>query len=278
MVGADHHLVDQRLLDPAVPRRPTEHLRAKSTRPPQLDGADRWQMFTTHHLAADLAGHRALPDHPAHPAAEDLRPGLPVLAWAAAPTRPWCWCSTSTSRPSCTTRAATPRPIAVALFVIVIAFSVLQFQALRARGAAMSAAADTQRSPAVDAPAAAARIARHRRRSCSRSSRVIFAVDLVLPALLGARHQLQDRRRGGRPGIRSVARDVRRSTATSTSSRTRICRSGTSTRSSPRSRSPSSSSSWRACCGYAISQLRFPGPTAALVRSSSRASWSRCRR
>ena len=31
------------------------------------------------HLAADLAGDGALPDHPAHPAAQDLRPGLPVL-------------------------------------------------------------------------------------------------------------------------------------------------------------------------------------------------------
>ena len=43
-----------------------------------LDGATRWQMFTAHHLAADLAGHRALPDHPADPAAQDLRPGLSV--------------------------------------------------------------------------------------------------------------------------------------------------------------------------------------------------------
>ena len=32
--------------------------RARSTRPPSLDGAGRWPQFTPHHLAADLAGDR----------------------------------------------------------------------------------------------------------------------------------------------------------------------------------------------------------------------------
>jgi ABC-type glycerol-3-phosphate transport system permease component len=49
-------------------------------------------------------------------------------------TRPrWCWCSTSTSRRFQKIAAASPATIAVALFVIVVVFSVLQYQVLGSR-------------------------------------------------------------------------------------------------------------------------------------------------
>ena len=107
----------------------------------ELDGATRWQIFRADHLAADLAGDGALPHDPADPAAQDIRSGLPVFASADARRRRWCWCSTSTSRRSSTTMAAMRATIAVSLFVIVVAFSVLQFQVLRATRRAMNARA-----------------------------------------------------------------------------------------------------------------------------------------
>ena len=87
-----------------------------------------------HHLAADLAGDRALPHHPADPAAQDLRPGLSVRATAAARRRPWCWCSTSSEQAFQKNQGGYGATVAVALFVIVVVFSVLQFQVLRVRG------------------------------------------------------------------------------------------------------------------------------------------------
>ena len=131
--GAADDLVDQRLLHPAVPRRPAQHS-ARTLRGGRARRRHALAVVRQHHLAADLAGDGAVPDHPAHPAAEDLRPGVPVRARAAGPMPRWCWCSTSTSRRSRRTRAAMPPTIAVALFVIVVAFSVLQFQLLRMRG------------------------------------------------------------------------------------------------------------------------------------------------
>ena len=45
----------------------------------ELDGATRWQQFTPHHLAADLADHGAGRDDPAYSATEDFRSDLPVF-------------------------------------------------------------------------------------------------------------------------------------------------------------------------------------------------------
>ena len=77
-----------RLQRAAVHRRPAQHLdrdlrggRARRRRP--LDAVP------PHHLAADLAGHGAGAHHPAHPAAQDLRPGLSVLARRPRRRRRW---------------------------------------------------------------------------------------------------------------------------------------------------------------------------------------------
>ena len=131
--GPDHRVVDQWPVYPPLPRGTEEHPR-RNLRSGRAGRRQSLAGLPEHHLAADLAGHRALPDHPAHPADENLRSGLPVLDG-----RPHA--GDHGPRPvhlrpgaSCTTRAATAATIAVALFVIVIALSVLQFQALRARG------------------------------------------------------------------------------------------------------------------------------------------------
>ena len=57
-----------------IPRELYEAARARRRRPLGPVPVD--------HLAADLAGHRAGPDHPAHPAVEGLRPGLSARAAA----------------------------------------------------------------------------------------------------------------------------------------------------------------------------------------------------
>ena len=138
--------------------------------------------------------------------------------------------------------------VAVALFVIVVAFSVLQFQAAARRGATMTDATRVGRSPAGrrtrrirDLGAMAAHPAhRHRRRH------------LVLPALLGARHQLQARGRG-----RSARHRACCPTAPTLDAyvyvhrQLEICRSGTSTRSITSVGVTVLVVVMAACCGYA---------------------------
>ena len=109
--------------------------RPRSTRPRRSTAPPAGTQFRAHHLAADLAGDRAGAYHPADPAAQDLRPGLSVRAGRPHRRRRWCWCSTSIEQAFQKNQGgygAADRGRAVR--AIVVAFSVLQFQLLRARG------------------------------------------------------------------------------------------------------------------------------------------------
>ena len=195
----------------------------ESTRPRHSTASSRWQTVPEHHLAADLAGDGAVPDHPAHPAAQDLRSGLPVLASAGGRRRRWCSSSTSTSRPSCRTSggyARDGRGGAVRHRHRVLAAAI--------PGAARAGASDERR-------------ARRRIRANGRQPQPLPAIigallltiltivcrrDLVLPALLGDRHQPSSpRNEVVAAGSPAAARSTRPSTATSTTSyNSNICR------------------------------------------------------
>ena len=55
-----------------------EHFERKSTKPPSSTAPAAGRNFRAHHLAPDLADHRARLHNSAHPAAQDLRSGLSV--------------------------------------------------------------------------------------------------------------------------------------------------------------------------------------------------------
>ena len=132
MVALITDLVDQRLLDPALPRRPAEHLRTKSTKPPQLDGATRWQIFwritwpliwpvTVLCLTIQLILQLKIFDQ------------VYLFSMGGRTQATMVLVQYIFDQAFVHNKGGYAATIAVALFVIVIAFSVLQFQALRAR-------------------------------------------------------------------------------------------------------------------------------------------------
>ena len=120
----------------------------------ELDGATRWQRFPPCHLASDLAGDRPLPDHPVDPAARDLRPGLSVLDRRRRnQTMVLVQYIPAGLRSQQGGYGAT---VAVALFLIIVCFSVLQFQALKARRTSVTTTAPTaapRRNAGAEQPA-----------------------------------------------------------------------------------------------------------------------------
>ncbi len=108
-----------------------------------LDGASRWRQFTPHHLAADLAGDGAGPHHPADRCSSRSSTRSTCSAMAAGRTPPWAWCSMIYRSAFQKNHGGYGATVAVVLFVMIVIFSVLQFQLLRARGEQMSTVATT---------------------------------------------------------------------------------------------------------------------------------------
>ena len=158
----------------------------------ELDGAGRWAQFRRITWPLIWPVTVLVLHHPAHPAAQDLRPGLSVPAGRPHRRQHGHGALHSTSRRSSSNKGGLGAAAAVVLFVVIVILSVLQFQLLARARAAMSASVQTRRRCRAPGQAAARATQPPRRRRAFHHDLHLGRRDhLGLPALLGPGHDVQ---------------------------------------------------------------------------------------